>query len=56
MESASSAENVNEAELSEVGADGPVSMDVSGGVVSTVQDRVAGVGSALPSALIARTE
>ena len=45
MESTSSAEKPKVAEVSEVGAEGPPVIDVSGGVVSTVQDRVAGVGS-----------
>ena len=35
--------------------DGPASIVVSGGVVSTVQIRLAGLGSVLPAGSVART-
>ena len=35
--------------------DGPASIVVSGGVVSTVQVRLAGLGSVLPAGSVART-
>ncbi len=48
--------NVNDGVLIDVGPDGPASIVVSGAVVSTVNVRVAGVGSTLPAASVARTE
>src|SRR5439155_1341806 len=38
-----------------LGSAGPLEIEVSGGVVSTVQLAVAGVGSALPALSVART-
>ena len=49
-------ENVNWVALVLIVPLGPVLIVVSGVVVSTVKDRVAGVGSTLPAASIARTE
>ena len=56
MESASSAANSKTAEVLPVCPKGPLEIDVSGSVVSTIQDRLSGVESALPRAFIARTE
>ena len=50
------AENEKLAALEATVPDGPVTIDVSGGVVSTVQLRVAGDGSTLPAASTARTD
>ena len=56
VEPASSDENVNVPPVAVVGLSGPLSIVVSGGVVSsTRQARSAGVGSALPAASTART-
>lgn len=51
----SSLENVNAADVDDVGPAGPESMLVSGAPVSTVHVRCAGVGSALPSGSVAVT-
>ena len=48
-------ETVNVGVASLVGPDGPVTIVVCGGVVSTVNDRVAGTGSVLSGGSIART-
>ena len=48
VEPGSEAENTNAGEASSVDPTGPASIVVSGGVVSTVNVRVAGVGSVLP--------
>jgi hypothetical protein len=49
------AEKVNVADRDEIEPLGPESIVVSGGVASTVQERVAGVWSAFPSPSAART-
>ncbi len=49
-------ENVNVGAATLVAPLGPLSITVSGAAVSTVKVRVAGVGSMLPAASIARTE
>ena len=51
-----SAENVNDGALLPVGPLGPVRIVVSGLTVSTVNARVAGEASVLPTASVARTE
>jgi hypothetical protein len=58
VEPASLAERVKVALVSMVGSIGPESIVVSGGVLSTawtVQPKLAGVGSTLPAASVART-
>ena len=55
MEPGSLAENEKLALVAFVGFEGAVSMVVLGGVVSTTQERVAGVGSTLPAASMALT-
>ena len=55
VEPVSVAVNENVGVLSVVVAVGPAVIVVSGGVVSTVNDRLAGVGSVLPAASVART-
>ena len=52
-DAASDEVNVNDAVVSFVVPDGPSVIVVCGAVVSTVQARVAGVGSALPAASVA---
>jgi hypothetical protein len=50
------AENRKLAEFELVGPDGPESIELSGGCVSTVNVAVAGVSSTLPAPSVARTE
>ena len=52
---ASGEENVNVALALVTRPDGPLSIDVLGAVVSTVNERVAAVGSAFPAASVAMT-
>ena len=55
MEPASVEVKENVGVLSLVGPEGPAVIVVSGGVVSTVNDRLAGDASVLPAASVART-
>ena len=47
--------NVNDGVLLLVSPDGPEAMEVSGAVVSTLKERLAGEGSTFPAASLART-
>jgi hypothetical protein len=55
VEPSSVAVNMSLADVPLVGEAGPSVMVVSGAVVSTVQEWVAGVGSAFPAGSVART-
>ena len=56
VEPASVAVNVNDGAVAFVTPVGPPVMLVSGAVVSTVNDRVAGLASTLPAVSVSRTE